>query len=70
MCRDSEPLLTTKQLAEMFGLSVATLERWRANEETDQPPYIRFNTGAIRYNPCEVREWLRNHSVKLEGAEP
>ena len=51
-------LLTTRQLAEKLGVSVATIERWRANNEQDQPPYIRLSSGAVRYNPIEVQYWL------------
>lgn len=57
-------LLTTKQLAEMLGVSVATIERWRAHGKPELPPHIRLSSGALRYQPIEVQNWLASKSTK------
>ena len=58
MFEETQTLLTTKQLAEKLSISVATIERWRANNEPDQPCYIRISSGAVRYSQTEVQRWL------------
>ena len=63
---DQQSLLTTKQLADLFGISVATIERWRANNEKNQPPFIRLG-GTVRYNPVEVNNWLKTHTITTKG---
>ena len=60
-------LLTTKQLAEMLGVSVATIERWRAQGTPELPPHIQLSFGAIRYHPKVVAEWLEKKSTPSEG---
>ena len=52
-------LLTTKELAELFGLNPQTLRVWRANG--DGPPYVKFGDdqrGRCRYDAAKVEAWL------------
>lgn len=49
------PLLTQRQAAELFGVTIRTLERMRT--DGDGPPYVKFGH-AVRYDPTEVERWL------------
>ena len=64
MFGQSSTLLTTKQLAEKLGISVATIERWRANGTPDLPPHIKLSSGSFRYNPVEIDYWLKSKTHK------
>jgi excisionase family DNA binding protein len=49
------PLLTTREVAALLGLSPATvLRRWRAGEL----PGYRLASNVLRFDPAEVRQWL------------
>jgi excisionase family DNA binding protein len=51
----SECLLTTRDVADMLGLSSeAVLRRWRSGEL----PGFRLSTKALRFRESEVLEWL------------
>lgn len=53
----SECLLTTRQVAEMLGLSSeAVLRRWRAGEL----PGFRLSTKVLRFRESEVLAWLES----------
>jgi len=52
------PLLTTRQVATMLGLSPATvLRRWRAGEL----PGYRLASNCLRFDPVELERWLEAH---------
>lgn len=60
----SECLLTTRDVAEMLGLSSeAVLRRWRAGEL----PGFRLSTKALRFRESEVLAWLES---RREGPIP
>lgn len=50
------PLLDRYQVAELLGVSVRTLERWR-NRRTG-PPFVRISHNVVRYPEHSVQEWL------------
>ena len=51
----SECLLTTRDVADMLGLSSeAVLRRWRSGEL----PGFRLSTKVLRFRESEVLEWL------------
>lgn len=53
----SECLLTTREVAEMLGLSSeAVLRRWRAGEL----PGFRLSTKVLRFRESEVLAWLES----------
>jgi excisionase family DNA binding protein len=53
----SEYLLTTRQVAEMLGLSnEAVLRRWRAGEL----PGFRLSTKVLRFRESEILAWLES----------
>jgi excisionase family DNA binding protein len=51
-----DKLMTRKELAEMLGLSPATLARWKRAGE-DSPPCIKIGK-SVRYRREDVMEWL------------
>ena len=54
----SECLLTTREVAEMLGLSSeAVLRRWRAGDL----PGFRLSTKVLRFRESEVLAWLEAH---------
>lgn len=60
----SECLLTTRDVADMLGLSSeAVLRRWRAGEL----PGFRLSTKALRFRESEVLAWLES---RREGSVP
>lgn len=48
-------LLTTEALAELVGVEVRTIERWR--EAGTGPPFMMFGR-TIRYHPTRVQAWM------------
>ena len=50
-----EALLTQQQLADLFGVSWKTIERWR--HEGTGPAWVRVGQG-VRYQPYDVKAWL------------
>jgi excisionase family DNA binding protein len=60
----NECLLTTRDVAEMLGLSSeAVLRRWRAGEL----PGFRLSTKALRFRESEVLAWLE---TRRQGPVP
>jgi excisionase family DNA binding protein len=54
----SECLLTTREVAEMLGLSSeAVLRRWRAGEL----PGFRLSSKVLRFRQSELTAWLEGH---------
>lgn len=63
-------LLSRKQLAEVIGVSVRTIDRYR----TIGMPYIKLVTGTIKFDKQDVFLWLnscdsRNVCIGEEEAE-
>ncbi|MEO1047271.1 MAG: helix-turn-helix domain-containing protein [Pseudomonadota bacterium] len=52
-----EEYLTTKEVAELTGLSVQFFEIGRSRDAADQPPYSRVGRRII-YRRSEVEKWL------------
>jgi excisionase family DNA binding protein len=62
----SECLLTTREVAEMLGLSSeAVLRRWRAGEL----PGFRLSSKVLRFRQSELIAWLERHRAgsRIEG---
>jgi excisionase family DNA binding protein len=66
----NEPLLTTREVAEMLGLSSeAVLRRWRAGDL----PGFRLSTKVLRFRESELLAWLetrRQGPVSLDAEPP
>jgi excisionase family DNA binding protein len=66
----SNRLLTTREVAELLGLSPeAVLRRWRAGEI----PGFRLASNVLRFDESEIKAWLNSlrtgprYSVALTG---
>ncbi|MBN8646744.1 MAG: helix-turn-helix domain-containing protein [Caulobacterales bacterium] len=59
-------LLTTKQIAEMFNLSKATLDTIRSRDASQGPAYYKISH-SIRYRPCDVEEWLEKNRFETNS---
>jgi len=57
-----EPLLTEKEVARLFNVSVATIRRRRRARQS--PEWIKFN-GSVRYRPETVRRFITEHEREL-----
>lgn len=54
----TDRLLTTREVAELLGLSCETvLRRWRAGEL----PGYRLGTNVLRFRESEIEHWLEQH---------
>ena len=62
-----ERLLTTREVADMLGLSPeAVLRRWRA----DELPGFRLSTKVLRFRESEVLAWLEDHRGRPSASPP
>ncbi|CQD21023.1 Helix-turn-helix domain protein [Mycobacterium lentiflavum] len=55
-------LLTAEQVAELLGVSAATVSRWGAMREHGEevgPPCYMLSDRVRRWDAAEVRAWLR-----------
>jgi excisionase family DNA binding protein len=55
-----ETFLDAGQVAEMLGLSVATIRKWVLIRYI---PYQKLGR-AVRFSAPEIREWVKNRTVK------
>lgn len=63
-----EPLMTTKEVAKLIGVSWQTVARWR--EIGKGPGYAKLSPGrcgAVRYDAEVVREWLKQRTCQPGG---
>lgn len=55
---DFNNLLTRKELADELGVSVPTIDKWKANKGL---PYVKSSlNGHVRFNLDDVRQWLES----------
>jgi len=52
-------LLSTRELAALFGVGTATVINWRVRRIG--PPWIRFRFGRVRYSRAAALAWLDGH---------
>jgi excisionase family DNA binding protein len=53
-----EPLLTARQIADLLGMSPATILDWF---EADRIPGFKLPTGPVRFRATEVEAWFEAH---------
>lgn len=58
-----EPLLTTEQAAEFFGIAPKTLENWRWLRRG--PRFVHLGTH-VRYRPSALEAWLEARASETE----
>jgi len=56
----SADLISEAEAAALLGVDRSTLTRWRQKDAA--PPYIRYESGTVRYVRRKVVEW-RDHYV-------
>ncbi len=55
---NAEPLLTAREVADLLGLSIASvLRRWRAGEI----PGFRLSSNVLRFRESEINAYLEAH---------
>lgn len=54
----TERLLTAREVAELLGLSPATVLDWH---EAGRIPSFKLPTGPVRFRASEVEAWLEEH---------
>lgn len=57
--RESEPWVSSKVIAEHFGVSVKTVDRWRAKGAPHEP----WGRKLMRYRVSDVESWLRSRAA-------
>ncbi len=60
-------LLTTKQAANMLGLSPRTLQAWRV--DGNGPMYIRIGHNRVLYDPADIQSWLDERRFRSTSEE-
>lgn len=61
-----DDLITREQLAELFGISVATLDKWRWGRE-GKPimPFVRLGT-RVMFSKTQMIWWLNQYQKQLD----
>jgi len=57
---DPDALLTEVQVGELFGLSIRTLQAWRARRAG--PPFVQVGR-AIRYRRSDLIDWINANTM-------
>jgi excisionase family DNA binding protein len=60
-----ETFLDVRQVAEMLGLSAATIRKWVLIRYI---PYQKLGR-AVRFSAPEIREWVKTRTVKPAGEQ-
>ena len=55
-----EQLLNERQVAELLGLQVRTLQGWRFRRRG--PGFIRISGKCVRYSPATIQAWIDAHA--------
>lgn len=58
-------LLNEKEVAELYGLSVKTLQAWRF--QSRGPNYLKILGRAVRYDPDVLDAYFASQTVKTQG---
>jgi predicted DNA-binding transcriptional regulator AlpA len=70
---DPDELLTTRYVAQLLHVSVATLEIWRSannkNKKQFGPPSRKLSERIVRYRRADLVQWLRGRSQKWETSD-
>jgi excisionase family DNA binding protein len=58
-------LLTTADIAQLFGVTEHTVREWRKKGEG--PPWIRTPSNTYRYKRTDLEQWLTQNGQKQAG---
>lgn len=69
MSRNVPNLLEPSEVAEVLGISVGCLKRWRLSGQ-EGPPALKLGPGGrvIRYDAEALREWLQDQTDRSAKA--
>lgn len=59
---NQERMLSTQEVADLTGLSPATLATWRCRKVASLP-FTKYSRRAVRYKLGDVREFMRSKIV-------
>jgi len=54
-------MLSAREVAAVVGVHPDTVKEWRKRRVG--PPYVKTDTGRIRYPENELQQWLQNRTV-------
>jgi predicted DNA-binding transcriptional regulator AlpA len=60
-------LLNEFAVAELLGVSVATIRRWRLLQQG--PKYVKVGASAVRYRPSDLSVWLESRPTGGQQSE-
>ena len=55
-------MISSKQLAELIGVSLVTLSRWRSDGKG--PPFIRLGATRVAYPMYAYNEWVETQLIR------
>lgn len=58
-------LLRAEDVAEITGLSMETLARWRSQRKGI--PFLKLSRNCVRYQQADLDRWLNERIVRVEG---
>ncbi len=58
---NQDRLITTKELAELLGVSPDTINKSRVYKTKQFPPFIKMGS-SVRYKMSTVSEWIKQQS--------
>ncbi len=59
--KTEDTLMSSKQLADLMGVSLITLSRWRSGGKG--PPFVRLGATRVAYPVRAYREWVESHTI-------
>jgi excisionase family DNA binding protein len=62
----TQRLITARELAAQLGISSGALLRWT---RAGKVPAVRLPSGAVRYVPAQIDQWLAERSMAGGGTE-
>ena len=60
MIEQRKILVNTKEAAQLLGLSVSLLEKWRFHKSKHGPPVVRVGR-SCRYSLDDLKAWISAH---------
>lgn len=61
----NEPLLTESEAADFLGVSVRSLQNWRALGKA--PKFYKYGYKGVRYRLAELIKWLESRTFNQDG---
>jgi predicted DNA-binding transcriptional regulator AlpA len=62
---DMDKLLTEKEVAEILGVRVGTMQQWRFHKRG--PKYYTIGSRTIRYRPADIEAYIKQQTSEEDG---